>query len=461
MKDMRRYKRRKWRGILLSLALCSAVGVVAGDSAVAYAGERFLTWQGGFGAGFLQNGPHEMRGPGAMEGTGFAADTGNSAEVVNTGEEYSFDEGIYPYYALLDDEQKAVYHQVYANAVVQNASFALAQPLAESSLSDAVCAVYNDHPELFWLETAYSYSYDRSGRAVSVTLSYYLTGEQLEQAQSSFDAAVGQIVAGAEAYGTQIEQELYVHDAINELTGYDTNAQMNQSAYSALVGGSTVCAGYARAFQYVLQQLDYVVYYCTGTADGGDHAWNIIELEDEFYNVDLTWDDSISEAYGSKVYTYFNLTDEEISVDHTRSELSSKLPACTGTALAYTAVYGDTLSIDDIEVESGTHSEGDMIITPSVPEVTDWRELPQGGNGTGFRMPGENGAMTGEPGENGVMLLEPEPSAAAPSAPGQNMPGQGAPGQAMTGQGTTGQGVFGQSAFGQSGRQGGTGQRMR
>ncbi len=379
-------RKRCGRAVCLAILLMVVAGCAAfwtvDDTDIVYARTIVQNWVDGIRtlgtSDTAGNASHELKGSGAMEGTGKPQESGTLEEPVNTGEDYSFDEEIYPYYSFLSDEQKAVYRQVYANAVAENSSrFTLVAELDESELSDAVCAVYNDHPEIFWLETTYSYSYDSSGTVKTLQLYYYMTGAVLKQAQSSFDSAVQTLVSGAASYSTEIEQELYVHDAINAKASYNANADMNQSAYSALVNGSTVCAGYARAFQYVMQELGYTVYYCTGTADGGDHAWNIIEIEGEFYNIDLTWDDSISEAYGSRVYTYFNLTDSAISVDHTRSGLSKNLPSCTATAMAYTTVYGDTISIDDVEVESGTHNEGDMVITPSAPEITDWTKSPQ------------------------------------------------------------------------------------
>lgn len=99
---------------------------------------------------------------------------------------------------------------------------------------------------------------------------------------------------------------------------------MNQSAYSALVYGRTVCAGYARALQYLLQQFDIPCYYVTGYA-GENHAWNIVKLDDGYYNVDSTWDDT-----NPNTYDYFNCSDDEYAKDHARRDLSVYLPPCKG-----------------------------------------------------------------------------------------------------------------------------------
>ena len=118
--------------------------------------------------------------------------------------------------------------------------------------------------------------------------------------------------------------EKFVHDVLLERIDYQLGAAMNQSAYSALVNGETVCAGYARAFQYLMQQLDIPCYYCTGYA-GESHAWNIIGLEDGWYNVDTTWDDA-----GEGTYDYFNRTDADYADSHVRQDMSVYLPSCDG-----------------------------------------------------------------------------------------------------------------------------------
>ena len=67
------------------------------------------------------------------------------------------------------------------------------------------------------------------------------------------------------------------------------DAPENQTLYSGLVNGQTVCAGYARTFQYLMNRLDIPVIYVTGTTDTGEaHGWNIVKCGDNYYNVDVT-----------------------------------------------------------------------------------------------------------------------------------------------------------------------------
>ena len=243
-----------------------------------------------------------------------------------TGEGLSFSAEEYPYYQMLSENQQSVYRQIYANAQDLTEKFAPEKTVSASDVKTAFEAVIGDHPEMFWLETGYSSKYLANGQCVEIDLKYNGTADDLESAKQRFDAAAQNLITGAASLDSNYEKEKYVHDALASAVTYDLTADMNQSAYSALVNGKSVCAGYARAYQYLLQQLGIPCYYCTGYS-GGDHAWNIVKLEDGYYNVDVTWDDAAAIRYD-----YFNKTDADFASTHVRQNLSVYLPACNGTA---------------------------------------------------------------------------------------------------------------------------------
>lgn len=252
---------------------------------------------------------------------------------------YSFPEQLYPYRALLTGAEQSAYDQAYANAQALNDTFPLHTPLPVDSLERVVTAVLSDHPALFWLDASYGYSYNAGGQVVALTLSYNETASDIEAARAAFDAAVQNVVQQASRLSGVVEQEKFVHDHLLDNVSYVLDAPLNQSAYSALVTGQSVCAGYARAFQHLMQQLGIPCYFCAGYA-GEPHAWNLLQLDGEYYNVDVTWDDPLGNESGQRFYDYFNLTDEQIAADHTREGLSVQLPACTGTAYSYANTFG-------------------------------------------------------------------------------------------------------------------------
>ena len=269
-------------------------------------------------------GLEDIIGTGELVSDSEASALKNSASDIDTSS-YSFDTTYKPYYGMLDSSEKNLYKLVYASAMDLSDSLIVSDDISVDEMQDVIKAIYNDNPELFWLENSYSYKYTSSNIVVQINLSYYFTESTLSSAKTKFENVANTIIEGAEDLDSNYEKEKYVHYYLIDLVEYDENSSMNQSAYSALVNKSTVCAGYARAFQYIMYNLDIPTYYVTGYS-GEDHAWNIVYLSGGYYNVDVTWDDA-----SSNHYTYFNKTDSSFSGTHTRTGLSVNLPKCTAT----------------------------------------------------------------------------------------------------------------------------------
>ncbi len=238
-----------------------------------------------------------------------------------TGDNYNFDSPFYPYFDMLNDEEKILYKQLVANINELSTTFVPQVTLKTEAVNRIIESVFNDHPEFFWLDTNYSYKYTKSGNCVQIILSFNETINDYENAKILFEKEAQIIVDDANKFRTNYEKEKYVHDTLIEEIEYDTNALINQSAYSALVNKRSVCAGYARAFQYIMMKLGIPTFYVTGMAIE-EHAWNIVKLGDGYYNVDLTWDDT------NASYNYFNVRDDLFFNTHERSGLSLNLPDC-------------------------------------------------------------------------------------------------------------------------------------
>jgi hypothetical protein len=265
---------------------------------------------------------------------GVKVDTSDGADEGDLGAELDFSSSSCPYRALLSIKEQGVYNQIYANARDMNGTFKLVCSLSVDELSETYAAVICDHPELFWLDNGYQYGYNSNAKntAIQLTLKYNNLKSSIKAAQRSFDSAAESICSGAAKYDTAAEKEKYVFEALTGKIRYNDGANYNQTSYSGLVCGSTVCAGYARSFQYVLNKLGIPCYYIYGTANGEYHAWNIVQLEGQWYNADLTWCDQDSGAS----FTYYNVTDAVLSANHTRSAMSAKLPGADGTKFAVT-----------------------------------------------------------------------------------------------------------------------------
>ena len=73
-------------------------------------------------------------------------------------------------------------------------------------------------------------------------------------------------------------------------SNWDGGLGYGQLAYEALCEGKAVCAGIARAVNLLLDRAEISNYYVSGTEWGVAHAWNLVELNGEYYFVDATSD---------------------------------------------------------------------------------------------------------------------------------------------------------------------------
>lgn len=145
----------------------------------------------------------------------------------------------------------------------------------------------------------------------------YRTGDT--SALSEEDAAILEIcrqVLEAEIDNdmSPAEQELAVHDWIIDHAAYDeTHSSPNRShPYGLLVEGQAICMGYANTFQLFMDLLDIPCVTVTSTT----HAWNLVQLDGEWYGVDVTWDDPLGSfvdvpaADEPEHHRYFNVTSD-------------------------------------------------------------------------------------------------------------------------------------------------------
>lgn len=246
----------------------------------------------------------------------------------NYNSDSDMDETQYIYWSNLTTAQQNVYKKVLESSFQYKEEVDVEEIINESDLSHIMTSIFNDHPELFWIDTKYLYNYTKDGQVVKIKLYYNMPAANLNQSKNDFNVAAEQVIKHAQFYDSDLEKEKYVYQELQQMIYYKENAELNQSAYSALVNLATVCAGYSRAFQYIMQQLGITCYFCTGSVDSGMHAWNIININGEYYNVDLSWDDMLAENKTEPSFEYFNKTDRDFLIDHQRSELSEQLPEC-------------------------------------------------------------------------------------------------------------------------------------
>ncbi len=149
--------------------------------------------------------------------------------------------------------------------------------------------------------------------------------------QAVVDAAIASCVTdGMSDY--EIAKAL--HDYLTTHNEYDMRLYsgnlpaLSRTSYGALVDRTSVCSGYALAYQHLMEDAGIPCEYVTGMTTRGSHAWNIVQIDGEWYHVDVTWDDPIPNREGYVRYDYFLKSDYAMSRDHVSWEASH---TCTST----------------------------------------------------------------------------------------------------------------------------------
>lgn len=119
--------------------------------------------------------------------------------------------------------------------------------------------------------------------------------------------------------------------------GSSLPVEYGQTVSNVLLDREAVCAGYARTFQYLLQNAGIPCTYIEGSALGDSHGWCLAFLDGKYYLVDPTWGDPeyIAEEgaeipQGTVDYRFFAVTDADMASTHV-AQAPFPLPPCTAT----------------------------------------------------------------------------------------------------------------------------------
>ena len=160
------------------------------------------------------------------------------------------------------------------------------------------------------------YSRD-TGLAVAIGLEY-CTAQDVAAMQVKLDQLVDQANTLCQ---TDLERVFYVHEWLVQNIAYDRehlsdDVQDDHNLRGALLEGTAVCDGYAKTYALTLRKLGITGVLVTSKDIG--HAWNMVELDGNWYQVDCTWDDPVdgSDQLGYCMHKHLLCTTEEMNTNH-------------------------------------------------------------------------------------------------------------------------------------------------
>lgn len=137
--------------------------------------------------------------------------------------------------------------------------------------------------------------FDETGE-ITIKVTHLYSNEEIDRIDKDIDLLIENVVKDSMS---DKEKILALHDYIINNTKYDierANSETNSSEYDSarilgvLYDHHAICSGYADLMGVILEKLNIPNYKISSET----HVWNALYLDNEWWHLDLTWDDPIS-----------------------------------------------------------------------------------------------------------------------------------------------------------------------
>lgn len=252
---------------------------------------------------------------------------------------------LYAYETLATQEERQLYEEM-LRSLTQRESETELSTLKQELLEPVFHCVLADHPEIFYVDGYTSTTYKLGDALKKITFSgdYTMEEEEIVRRSGLLEDVIGEWLSGLEADADDYEKVKYLYDLLILKTEYELGCADSQNICSVFLNGRSVCQGYAKALQLLCQRAGVPALLVTGRVNGGGHAWDMLQLDGEWYYADPTWGDAsyqkeegdaLSGAdYPAVNYDYFCVTTEQITKTHQLGE-EQNLPVCTAVSAQY------------------------------------------------------------------------------------------------------------------------------
>lgn len=261
------------------------------------------------------------------------------------------------YFNKLEENEKKIYIRIDEAVKLKEKEvdlYNITLDNAKELVSTTFEAYLNDNPKNFYLSNNYTIVTNSvAGFEFLDLLLEYNRIEDVKSMNSEMENAIDEIINRViKEDMTDYEKELALHDELASTVKYYKfeNIQdipyIKHTAYSALVKKEAVCDGYAKAYKLLLDEVGIDSIVLTGDLEGEPHAWNMVQIDNEYYHVDVTADNVEQGSNMYAIHAYFNNTDEEIKLTHKKDKRYT-VPECYSDAYNYYEISGKILKSED------------------------------------------------------------------------------------------------------------------
>lgn len=157
-------------------------------------------------------------------------------------------------------------------------------------------------------------SYSTSANVMKMQFIYNFDVDTLKQMKQETRTLLQEAKGKIDVTGkTDYEIICAVNDYLCDTVVYpekEPYADETHTAYSAFKYGSAVCDGYSRAAKLLLNEFGVECDIVVGDCPGGGHAWNLVKVDGNWYQMDVTWNDGGAAWDPDARQTYLLVTDD-------------------------------------------------------------------------------------------------------------------------------------------------------
>jgi len=242
-------------------------------------------------------------------------------------------------YSRISDEEKRIYLEILDTLQKMETDRTLSTVNTEL-LDKAFNCVLIDHPELFYVKGYSITKFTRKDTIEKINFEgrYTCDFDEAVKRQLLVDDACNRCLAKLPEGASEYDKVKFVYDYIIKNTEYDVDSAENQNILSVLLNGRSVCQGYAKTTQLLLNKLGIFCTLVEGVVKENEpHVFNIVRIDGNYYYVDTTWgdasykltsEDDEDDSYKPDIsYDYLCITRNEIEKTHVIKEIVD-LPEC-------------------------------------------------------------------------------------------------------------------------------------
>ncbi len=193
--------------------------------------------------------------------------------------------------------------------------------ISYTDAKDVFVDVLFENPDIIHVSPAtYRFAYDKTGKYIAILAPNYIySKDELPAKTAELKEHTDKLLSNIDPAWNDEMKALALHDTIITNCRYSSDEKINSddksiyTAYGSLVNEDAVCQGYTLGYNYLLNQLGIEAHVVV--SEEMNHSWSMVNIDGDYYHVDVTWDDPVPDRLGQVYHQYFLLSDAEILDD--------------------------------------------------------------------------------------------------------------------------------------------------